>query len=244
MRIAIVEDDPSSTALLESYLQRFFSGETTSGELRVETFSNGRALFQNHQPGRYAAVFLDCILEGGDTGLDIARQLRERGDTSPLVFVTCSPDFAIAGYEVGAVGYLVKPLSFARLSATLKRIGLDTARDAQRVTLGHGTDAYTVDPSLVTHVEASGHYAVIHTTADGAHRVRASFAHLASTLSGIGSFYSCARGRLVNLDYADRIDRFDFVLFDGARIPISQRNLAAAKRAYADHLFAQLRKDG
>ena len=52
-------------------------------------------------------IFLDIEMPGMD-GLTFARELYESGSAAQLVFVTSHPEYAIDGYEVGAVRYLLK----------------------------------------------------------------------------------------------------------------------------------------
>ena len=78
---------------------------------------------------RFDAVFLDGYFDtlaspddARTTGLDAARWLRRHGYDVPVVFTTVSVDFAVAGYGVDALGYLVKPFSRADLAVVLDKI--------------------------------------------------------------------------------------------------------------------------
>ena len=63
-------------------------------------------------------------MQGGHSGTDgmaLARKLRQMGDSVSIIFVTGNPDFALEGYDLEAVSYIVKPVKRQRLWAALDR---------------------------------------------------------------------------------------------------------------------------
>lgn len=66
-------------------------------------------------------VFLDIYLDGID-GMEAARMLRQFDENCILVFVTTSPDYALDGFKVRAMHYLVKPFSSVELERLLTEI--------------------------------------------------------------------------------------------------------------------------
>lgn len=75
---------------------------------------------------RYALVLLDVMMDRM-SGFDMARLLRQRGDNTPIVFLTARDghDDELEGFSVGADDYVSKPFSFdtvlARIQAVLRR---------------------------------------------------------------------------------------------------------------------------
>ncbi|MFO1253295.1 MAG: response regulator [Inhella sp.] len=116
--IAAVDDDPALRDLLTEYL-----GEN---DLRVCTFASGAALMERLAREAVDLVVLDVRLPGED-GLQIARQLRERLPTLPILMLTGRAEEAdrVMGLELGADDYLTKPFSprelLARIRALLRR---------------------------------------------------------------------------------------------------------------------------
>ncbi len=127
-------------------------------------------------------VFLDIRMPGLD-GLELARVLSAFADPPTVVFVSAHDDRAVDAYEVGAVDYLLKPLSAKRLAESLRRIqarrtgapsteapsGDGVREDVIAVELGGTTTL--VPRSAVRWVEAQGDYARLHTLT-GSHLVR------------------------------------------------------------------------
>lgn len=118
--VLAVDDDPTIRQLVFDYL--------TGNELRVTTVASGKELIAVMGRDTIDLVLLDVRLQGED-GMQIARQLRERRETSaiPILMLTGRADEAdrVMGLELGADDYLTKPFSprelLARIRALLRR---------------------------------------------------------------------------------------------------------------------------
>jgi DNA-binding response OmpR family regulator len=115
--IAVVEDEPSIAEVVSLYLKR--------AGYQVQTFADGRAArdaLTQHPPD---LVILDVMIPGLD-GFALTRHLRDRSDV-PIILLTSRRDETdrIAGLELGADDYVVKPFSpqelVSRVRAVLRR---------------------------------------------------------------------------------------------------------------------------
>lgn len=120
MRILLVEDDPALTEALSGHL----AGQGFVVD-RAATLADARLLVEN---AHYGALVLDRGLPDGE-GLDLVRQLRQRGLGLPVIVLTARSDVhaRIAGLDAGADDYVSKPFApdelVARLRAVLRRNG-------------------------------------------------------------------------------------------------------------------------
>ncbi|MEG3628102.1 LytR/AlgR family response regulator transcription factor [Streptomyces poriticola] len=135
-------------------------------------------------PEAIDVVFLDIQMPGLD-GLDLARLLGGFARPPLVVFVTAHEDFAVRAFDLKAVDYVLKPVRRERLAEAVRRAaelrgrgGEPTAPripvhepdpDHIPVELGGVTRFVAVDD--ITHVEARGDYARLH-TGNGSHLVR------------------------------------------------------------------------
>jgi len=116
-RILVVEDEPSIREVVSLYLGR--------AGYRVEVAEDGQAALESLASQLPDLVVLDLMLPKVD-GLEITRWLRERGDT-PIIMLTARREERdrIAGLEMGADDYVVKPFSpqelVSRVRAVLRR---------------------------------------------------------------------------------------------------------------------------
>jgi DNA-binding response OmpR family regulator len=138
-RILVVEDEPSIREVVTLYLRR--------AGYQVTVVDNGQAALDALASQVPDLVVLDLMLPRVD-GLDITRWLRERGDT-PIIMLTARREERdrIAGLEMGADDYVVKPFSpqelVSRVRAVLRRTQGAASPSVERP-LVHG--ALRIDP--------------------------------------------------------------------------------------------------
>ena len=132
-RILVVEDEPSIREVVSLYLKR--------AGYQVSVVGDGQSALEALSGGSFDLVVLDLMLPNVD-GLEITRWLRERGDT-PIIMLTARREERdrIAGLEMGADDYVVKPFSpqelVSRVRAVLRRTrGPMAGRDQQALVFG------------------------------------------------------------------------------------------------------------
>ena len=109
----IADDEPLLREILEARLAAAWPELQIVAQAR-----NGRQaieLFERHQP---AICFLDVHMPGL-SGVEVARHVGKRAH---LVFVTAFDQYALEAFEHGALDYLVKPVTAARLAETVARL--------------------------------------------------------------------------------------------------------------------------
>jgi len=116
MNILIVEDDPLMRELLLAIVNSMQAGLTLYEAASVEL------AWSKWQSNPINLVLCDWNLEGGDTGLDLARRIREQNDTVPIIMITGRGDrnSVIASHRTGVNGYIVKPFTPKNVMARLQ----------------------------------------------------------------------------------------------------------------------------
>lgn len=139
--ILIVEDEPSIAEVVTLYLRR--------AGYRTAVAADGAAALEALQRQSPDLIVLDLMLPQVD-GLAITRHIRDRGDT-PIIIVSSRREESdrIAGLELGADDYLVKPFSpqelVSRVRAVLRRTQKDDARSAVPLTFAN----LSIDPATM-----------------------------------------------------------------------------------------------
>lgn len=137
IRIGVVEDDPASCQLVLDYLNRYQS--ETGEQFTVSVFDDGARIVEKYSPV-YDILLLDIEMKEMD-GMEAARRIRERDDKVVIIFITAAPQYAISGYEVRALSYLLKPLPWFAFSQELKK-SIDMVRrnddDSMLIDTGKG----------------------------------------------------------------------------------------------------------
>jgi DNA-binding response OmpR family regulator len=123
MRVLLVEDDRMIAEAVRTALGQ--DGHVT------DWMADGAAALTALSNSRFDIVLLDLGLPRKD-GLTVLKQLRERGDATPVIIITARDDVRsrVAGLDTGADDYLVKPFDLDELAARM--------RAAQRRSAGRG----------------------------------------------------------------------------------------------------------
>lgn len=161
IRTVIVEDDDAAAELLAGYLDRY-------GGEHGETFSSVRydnaVTFLEKYASDADIVFMDIEMEDLD-GMKAAAKLRERDRSVTLIFVTNMAQFAIKGYEVDALDFIVKPVGYHdfafRLKKAVARIRANEEKYVSVNLLGGGHAKAAV--SRIKYVEIMKHRMIWHT---------------------------------------------------------------------------------
>lgn len=118
MRLLLAEDDPK---LLKSLVHIF-----ESNKFVVDGVDNGIDALEYAESGEYDGLVLDIMMPGFD-GIEVLKQLRKKGLTTPALFLTARTEVSqrVEGLDAGADDYLPKPFStselIARVRAMLRR---------------------------------------------------------------------------------------------------------------------------
>ena len=112
IRIALVEDEAEVRAQLQGYVQRHTRQYGT--EFAVTEFADGMELLDDYRPV-YDILFLDVEMKHLD-GMETARRVRELDKDVIIVFITNMAQYAIGGYAVGALDYVLKPVPYFAFS--------------------------------------------------------------------------------------------------------------------------------
>ncbi len=231
IRIGVVEDDVASIERLLSHLDRF---QREHGErFHIGAFHDGRDIIDDYRPD-WDILLLDIQMPRVD-GMTAARRIREVDSEVVIVFVTSSPQFAISGYEVDALSYLLKPVPYAVFAQELARCLVRLRRRERRHLLFSSLDGarHRVDIADVLYLESAKHNVIVHTL-DADHVVATSLKAMEAGLSG-DDFFRCNSGYLVNLRHVTGVEGGDCRVRGGGRLQISRprkKEFLAALAAY------------
>ena len=163
IRVAIVEDDGAERERLRACLR--WLEESEGLRFHVTEFSSGTAFIGSFEPG-YDLVFMDIEMPGMD-GMETARALRKMDASVLLIFVTNMAQYAIAGYEVDALDFILKPVNRYSFAIKMKRAAARIPKRIEEyVTVKCEGELRQLPIASVRWLDIDGHYVVYH-TADG-----------------------------------------------------------------------------
>ena len=158
--IAIVEDAAFEQKQMLDLLHRYEKEKETA--FRIDVFSDGADLIRDY-PQDLDILLMDIVMEKMD-GLKAARLIRRQDERVILIFVTNMIQYAIQGYSVDAMDFLVKPISYTGLKTRLNRAILRLEKNPCRhIKIRDPDGVYPIPVSSICYLETYDHKTVIHT---------------------------------------------------------------------------------
>lgn len=228
IKIAIVEDEEAQRTALKNYLEKY--GEEHGYSFTIKTFSNAISFLDNY-PADYAAVFMDIRMPYMN-GMDAAHRLRELDKSVIIVFVTSLMQYAINGYEVNALDYIVKPITYGDFALKMARLVKRLPENGEtRLIIPTSSGKVKLNPSEILWLESVGHHVVYH-TAEGNYTRYSSLTAAEKELRGLG-FFRCSSCYVVNLVYVKGVKGYT-VTVGGDELQISQPRKKAFMLAWEE----------
>lgn len=194
IHIALVEDEAEVRAQLQGYVQRHTRQYGT--EFAVTEFADGMELLDDYRPV-YDILFLDVEMKHLD-GMETARRVRELDKDVIIVFITNMAQYAIGGYAVGALDYVLKPVPYFAFSQQLRKAEEQLRRRARHyLALPVEGGMRRLDSSLIYYLESEGHRVHFYTEEGdfvaAAVGIQYLYLWVTRTISLLEAGYVCAR---------------------------------------------------
>lgn len=220
-RIAVVEDEQQYRDEVCQYIEQY----ATEHQLKfdVTTYTDGQEIVDDAQK-HYDIIFFDIEMTLLN-GMDAAKVIRERDANVVMVFITNMAQYAIEGYEVGALDFVLKPIDYYGFSFRL-------ARALGRVQKKQGNLEFAINTpggikklnsNDIYYIEIENRFLVYH-TAEGDFSQRGTLQSAEEMFQNY-HFVKCNHWYLVNLKYVTEIEE-NIVHVAGSRLEISRRNRA------------------
>lgn len=235
LRFAICDDEPAERSLLENYVHEWAADR--KDDITIESYQNADQFLFCLEEGQAADILLLDIDMPGTDGLSLARRLREQGAGTEILFVTGLADYALDGYEVEAVSYLLKPVEKERFFTCLDRARQRHIKEEPALVAETPWGAVRVRLKEIRYLESRGHDTCIHCR-DGREPVRSRIGirqmeeHMEKLC---GAFFKIHRSYLVHLGYVKRIDRKEVEMDGGDTLPVARKRWEALNRAYLEY---------
>ncbi|BDR53902.1 DNA-binding response regulator [Bombiscardovia apis] len=234
IRVAVVDDDPASCQRIASYLERY---SLEQGEhFETATFTNGLEFVDGYAP-LYDILLLDIQMKPID-GVEVARQVRRKDQSVVIVFITSAPQYAINGYEVGALSYLLKPLPWFAFSQEIKRsIAQVRGRVEESIIVGEAGKSTRVTLHDIVYVESVRHTSVMHTLSRDL-TLNTALKDLQSQLESKGFFRSNSC-YLVNMAHVVGVEDQESIMSTGEHLRVSRPRKKTFLEALASYIGGQ-----
>ncbi|MEI9921546.1 MAG: response regulator transcription factor [Bacteroidota bacterium] len=204
----IVEDEPVSQELLRKYITNLSQLEL------VAVCNNALEAGEELRKTKVDLMFLDINMPKL-SGTEFYTSLL---NPPPVIFTTAYPEFAVNGFELNAIDYLVKPFPFERFTKAVTKF-LDQRKLPSFIVLQADKKTYKVELDDIETIEAMGDYVKVKTTG------QTLIVH--QTLQKLGEQLPATSFRRVHKSHIISISKLQYIegnmaVVAGQKIPIGQ----------------------
>ena len=228
-RVALCEDETFLIKSQEKACREVL--EKLNIEHEISSFESSEAFWASFLAGaRYDLMLFDIVM-GRTNGMDLARAVRKYDSESAIVFITANPDFALHGYDVFALHYLIKPLEIETLEELISSDYELRFRRDFFIVPGEGM---RIPGKEIICFETSGRRVLITTSK----KTVEYSGKLSDTLESLPqNFIRCHVGYIINLRNIRKLTRTEAVAVNDKKIPISRFYSESAQKAFLRQLL-------
>lgn len=216
VNVVVVEDQESEFDYIRPMLERYFND--IDREFRLVHHRDAKSFLSSYQKG--TDIILMDIELGEKSGMEAAQEIRRIDEDVVIIFCTKMAQFAVEGYQVNALDFLVKPFRYEGLAFRLNRAMkvLDRGRRFLLVKTKDGSQNLQLDDIL--YLDVFGHSLGFHTSFQTLYSW-GSLGKYEEILKNQG-FLRCSNSALVNAKHIKTIHGKEVLMDNGDRITISR----------------------
>ena len=201
VNLAIVEDEDSYAGQLAEFIDKY--QRESGNSFRITRFRDGDEITRDYR-GQFDIILMDIEMKLVD-GMTAAEEIRRLDQDVVIMFITNMTNYAIRGYQVDALDYVLKPVSYFAFSQKLERALSRIKKDNSHIiSIDTPSGVRKVDIDSIFYIESEGHNLNFYTGA-GDFSIRARMADFEEQLTPY-NFFRSNKGYLVNLGHVDGVE--------------------------------------
>lgn len=232
-QIALCDDEITELDKTEKMLQSY-QKDDTEYEFEICRFKNAEQLLeviknQNYMPD---LLFLDIYMPG-KLGTEVAKELRDMGNNSKIIFLTTSVNHALEAFRVDAAQYLVKPVLEKNLFFVLNRLLKEIERERKKYLLLR-IDGKICRVALqdIVYCEAQRKYQHLYLTDGTCALLRLTMTEIYKMLSDYVEFVKVGVSYIVNLEHIGNLNSQELQLDNGEKLHLPRGAYQPLKEQY------------
>lgn len=216
LKIVVVEDEESEFEYIRPMLAKYF--DSIDREFRLQHFEEAETFLSNYDP-ETDIILMDIEL-GKESGMDAAREIRKRDEDVVIIFCTKMAQFAVQGYQVNALDFIVKPYTYENLAFRLNRAMKAIGKEKRFILVKTKEGSQNLSLDDILYFDVFGHSLGIHTLKQTLYSW-GSLGKYEETLKSQG-FLRCSNSALVNAKHIKTIHGKEVLMDNGDKITISR----------------------
>lgn len=235
-RILSIEDNPDAEKILSSHIGRYAA--ETGLEFSI-TWKASAFDLAGGDEAHFDLIFLDIDLPGIN-GMEAAEALRGHDAETPIIFVTNLAQYAVKGYRVDALDFIVKPVSYYDFKLRMDKAMRMLGRSAQRsIRIPSDNGFRIVAVADICYIEVSNHNLAIHLAGGEVITMRATLSKIEGELGGT-AFVRISNSCLANMAHIREIRGTDIHMSGGDVVYFSRSRRKPALETIARYLGGSL----
>lgn len=236
MKIAVCDDSAMFLQEVAGALKQY--SETYHTHVEYKLFPNPLELVTQMENGAHYDVILMDVMMPGINGIQCAKDIRAYDNCVKIIFMTCSPEFAVDSYAVNASQYLLKPVQKEKLFVTLRQIEIESEHAKKFVFILKTKSGITkIALSDLEYCEVINRKVVLHLANGEEHECGLKMSDLENKLLPFGMFIRPHRSYLINMDYIRSMTTNNIIMECSVEVPIPRDKSIQIKRTYMDYMF-------
>lgn len=232
MKVLIIEDEDLNSEIIEEHLKKYDYKIEISASLKSKEMTR-EWIGKN---GQVDLVFSDIELLDGN----VFSMLKENIITSPIIFTTAYNNFYQDAFDVNGISYLLKPISYERFSAAMKKFEIlntsvqnpdwriisellnqKTKQYKERIIIKNSTEIHILNTDKTVAIFSNLGKLTAVDDSGKEHEFRYKLSDLAEELDP-KIFFQINRGEIVNINFIEKI-----APYFGDRLALTLKNLKA-----------------
>ena len=155
IKCLVVDDEELARTLITTYIKKLDFLEL------IGTAENPLEAIKTMKEQQVDLLFLDIQMPELK-GTDFAKTVKTN---TKIIFTTAYSEYALEGYDLNALDYLLKPITFERFLTAVNKFNTDTVKEVElSMTIKSGYDLHKVKYADIKYIESDSEYVIYHTT--------------------------------------------------------------------------------
>ncbi len=218
IRICIVEDEQDQAQILMDYINKY--GNAANEQFSITYLTDGIDLVDDYN-GQFDIILLDIQMKHLD-GMVAAEKIRELDQDVTIIFITSTVRYAVQGYAVDALGYVLKPVPYTQFEKIFDK-AIERVKARQKhvyIKVSVDDKQMKIDCDNIYYIESQRNNVIIH-CADADYVTLGPLKRFDEMLETHG-FSKCHNAYIVNLTFVEAVQKEEVILVNGLTLPISR----------------------
>lgn len=237
LKIAVCDDERTYLEKIKNYIIIELKANYVE-DFVIKTFNSGIELFEAEKMlNEYQVFFLDINMEEMN-GLEIAQKIRENNSKALLVLVTAYIDYAMEGYKVEAIRFIIKDMLQEMMPECIYTIIKKLRLKNHKIEYNFAKGKKEIFTDSVVYIESDRHRVIFYVFNSNnlldEYYLYDKLDNVEQELKNYG-FLRIHKSYLVNMQYIEDILRYKAVLSTGAELPIPRDKYIRVEQKYYEN---------